>query len=63
VIRIWIGPTVLAEDWPGCRHGQSSAAVERDTAGQTLDDWWGELRAVARVALKGRADLLGALGM
>jgi len=39
------------------------ATAERDTAGQTLDDWWGEFRAAARVALKGRADLLGALGM
>jgi hypothetical protein len=29
---------------------------------QALDEWWGDFRAVARMALKGRPVLLGGVG-
>ncbi len=39
------------------------ATAERAAARKTLDVWWAEFRAVARVALKARSDLAGVLGV
>jgi len=39
------------------------ATAARDAAAKTLAAWWTEFRAVARVALKGRPDLAGALAV
>lgn len=39
------------------------ATAARDATVKTLDAWWTEFRAVARVALKGRPDLAGALAV
>ena len=39
------------------------ATSERNAAVRGLDNWWGEFRAVAQVALKERPDLLGELGL
>jgi RecB family exonuclease len=57
------GLTQAAAAHEAARAAAQRATAERDAAGQALDGWWGEFRAVARVALKGRSDLLGALGM
>jgi hypothetical protein len=45
------------------RAAAQRATTERDAAGQALDSWWNKFRAVARVALRERPDLLRALGM
>jgi len=55
--------TQAAADHDAARATAQQATAERDAAGQALDGWWGEFRAVARVALKGRPALLGVLGM
>jgi hypothetical protein len=45
------------------RAAAQRATAERDAAAQTLDAWWAEFRAVARVVLKGRPELARALGV
>ena len=52
----------------GAAHDAAQAAAtrataDRDAAAKALSDWWGKFRAVAKVALKARPELLGQLGL
>ena len=50
-------------DFEAAQNAATHATTERKAAAKDMDEWWADLCSVADVALKGRPDLLGLLGL
>ncbi len=50
-------------DLDSAQKAATRATADREAAARAMDEWWADLCPVAEVALKGRPDLLGLLGL
>ena len=50
-------------DFEAAQKAATRATADRKAAAKDMDEWWADLCPVAEVALKGRPDLLGLLGL